>query len=102
MTCATTRCQALERSQATDSGSRTLSDHRLRTHRVESDVVFDGEVVHAVGSDSTIICVVHTAVANVRLINGPDQVEMDRVSTKLVCLACVPYFDVLNTEIRQM
>ena len=73
----------------------------MRTHGVESDVVFDGEVMNAVGSDCTIICVVHTAIANVRLINSPDHVEMDRVPTKLVRLACVPYFDVLYTAIRQ-
>ena len=74
-----------------------LSYHKKGVaHDMICHVALDDQVVHPVSSDGTVVGVVYGAVANVRSIHAPTQMEVNGVPPQPKRLAHVSNFSALN------
>ena len=65
---------------------------------VIGDIALDNDVMDSMSCECSIVRVVYGAVANVRPIHAPTQVEMDCIATKTERLSHVTKLSVLNPE----
>lgn len=67
------------------------------THCVEGNIVLNSEVLHAMSSDGSVVCLMNCVSNYMGLVDSSNHVEVDWIPAELKCLTDILQLNIANT-----